>query len=184
MQRALPFVAALLGLAACQREPEVSVENASVEEVAGEVAQATGDEANRIRPGRWASTMTIEELSAPGLPAEIGERMKSTMGEGQSHESCLTEEQSKRPREEFFAGRNHQCRYDHFRMGGGKIDARMRCGQGEVSQLMDMSGTYSPTDYRLRMTTRTEGAGPAGGMTMRMRVDARRVGECTKTTAA
>ena len=51
----------------------------------------------------------------------------------------------KRPKEDFFAGKNNECRYDHFTMGGGKIDAAMHCGgkHGE-SQVMQMAGTYSP----------------------------------------
>jgi MFS family permease len=64
-------------------------------------------------------------------------------------------------------------------MGGGTTDARMRCAQGGATQIMAMQGTYSPESYQMVMSTSLEGAPePAGGMTMRMRVEARRVGEC------
>ena len=183
MRHAVFISASFLALAACSTEPEVDVENATIEDVANQVAEATDDKGNFIRPGKWSSTMTVEELTAPGMPPEFAERMKSTMGTGQSAESCLTQEEARKPKEEFFAGRNNQCRYDHFKMGDGKIDAKMRCSQGGVSQVMEMDGSYSPNSYAMRMSTRTEGGGPTAGMSMRMRIDAKRVGECTKGEA-
>ena len=100
-------------------------------------------------------------VAMPGMPAEMAARMKSSIAGDKSYESCLTEEQAKRPTEDFFAGKNNQCRYDHFTMGDGKIDAKMRCAQGGMSQVMEMAGTYSPDSYKMRMTTATEGAGGA-----------------------
>ncbi len=177
------FIAILfpaLLIAGCQQEPSVSVENASVEEVANELAGAgAGRDGNFVRAGQWQSTITFEEMSAPGLPPAAAEQMARMTGPSQTFESCLTEEDAARPSEEFFAGRDRQCRYEHFRMGGGEIDSRMRCEHGGTSQIMEMAGTYSPDSYDMRMTTSVEGApGAAGEMRMRMRVEARRVGEC------
>ena len=171
--------ATALALSACGRsEPEVEARNASVEEVAEQVREASGAD-SFIRPGRWVSTVQFDELVAPGMPPGAAEQMKQMMGEGRSYESCLTEAEASRPKEDFFTGRSEQCRYDHFTMGGGKIDARMRCAQGGATQVMAMQGTYSPETYQMVMRTSLEGAPePAGGMTMRMRVEARRVGEC------
>jgi len=65
-------------------------------------------------------------------------------------------------------------------MGGGKIDAAMRCGDKEATQVMQMAGTYSPDSYQMQTSMKMErGAGPAGGMSMTMRVEAKRVGECS-----
>lgn len=179
MRSTVLLLASLVLLTGCeQQQPDVDARNASVEEVADQVRQASGSE-QFIRPGKWVSTVTFEEIIAPGMPPEAAEQMKSVMGQGQSYESCLTEEQAARPSEDFFAGNNNQCRYDHFTMQDGEIDARMRCGEGEVGQVMEMEGTYSPDSYQMRMATSLEGAPePASGMTMRMRVDAKRVGEC------
>ena len=178
MKPTVLLLASAVLLSACESEPDVDARNASVEEVADQVRQASGSD-QFIRPGKWVSTVTFEEMTAPGMPAGAAEQMKSMMGAGQSYESCLTEEQVARPSEDFFAGSNSQCRYDHFTMGAGKIDARMRCGEGGISQVMEMDGTYSPDGYQMRMATSFEGAPePASGMTMRMRVDAKRVGEC------
>ncbi len=178
MRRAV-LIAAIVALAGCNSEPEIEATNASVEEVANQVREASGKD-QFIRPGRWVSTVTIEDVSAPGMPAQAAQQLKGMMGEGQRFETCLTEEQAQRPREDFFAGANRQCRYDHFTMGDGKIDAQMRCAQGGASQVMKMSGTYSPSSYEIRMTSSLEDAeGPGAGMAMRMRVNAERAGECT-----
>ncbi|MEO5972814.1 MAG: DUF3617 domain-containing protein [Sphingomicrobium sp.] len=174
------LIACALPLAACDSQPEVSATNASVEEVAEKVAEA-GAGTNFIRAGKWSSTVTMEEVSAPGMPPELAERMKGATGAGagKTYESCLTEEEAKRPKEDFFAGKNNQCRYDHFTMGDGKIDAKMRCAQGGMNQVMEMAGTYSPERYQMRMATKMEGTGgPIEGMTMKMRVDAQRIGAC------
>ena len=181
----LPIVMALsAALAACSNEPEVDARNASVAEVAEQVREATDGE-QFVRPGMWQSKVTIEQLEMPGMPPEMAERMKAMMAQHQERtsESCLTEEQAKRPNEDFFAGKDNNCRYEHFTMGGGKIDAKMRCSaDGGASQVMEMAGTYSPDTYQMRMATRTEGAGTPG-MTMKLKVDSKRIGVCDPKTA-
>lgn len=172
----LALILGLGALAACGREPDVDAKNASVAEVAEQVRDATR-EPGFIRAGKWVSQVSMEELSAPGMPAEARERMKSMVPGLQSFESCLTREEAKRPKEDFFAQGNNQCRYDHFRMGDGRIDAKMRCDRQGMTQVMELAGTYSPDSYTMRMTT-SSGQGAAGGMRMTMRVDAKRVGEC------
>ena len=169
-----------LAVAACNQGPQVHEENASVDEVAAEVRKATGG-ARFIRAGEWKSTGTIEEMSIPGMSAAESARMKDAMAKSGIHEfsTCLTEEDVKQPEGKFFTG-NEQCRYDHFTMSGGKIDAAMRCeSPGGGTQVMTMAGTYSPDSYQMRMEMKTAGGpGAAGAMTMRMRVDSKRVGAC------
>ena len=170
---------AILGLlAACSAEPQVDARNASVEEVAEQVAEAGGGD-HFVRPGKWQSRVRIEKFELPGAPPEATAAMRSMHERAQVHESCLTPEQARRPKEDFFAGANKSCRYDHFKMGDGRIDAVMQCGDEGMVQTMTMQGTYAPDSYRMRMSIKAEaGAGPPGGMTMIMAVDAKRVGEC------
>ena len=99
---------------------------------------------------------------------------------GARQPDCLTPEDVKRPKEDFFAGKNNECRYDHFTMGGGKIDAAMHCGkEARRKQTMPMAGTYSPDSYQDAHVDEDEGGGEHGRMTMNMRVEAQRIGECT-----
>ncbi len=184
------ILAVLLGscltLAACNRGPEVHEENASVGEVAEKVRAATGG-VQFIRAGEWKSTGTIEEMSIPGMSAEDSARMKQAMAKSGIHEfrTCLTEEDVKQPEGKFFTG-NDDCRYDHFTMSGGKIDAALNCkGAGGASNTMTMKGNYSPDSYSMRMEMKSAGApGASGPMTMRMRVDSKRVGACTPGSQA
>jgi hypothetical protein len=63
-------------------------------------------------------------------------------------------------------------------MGGGKIDIQMTCKEEASTQTSHMSGTYTPTSYSMDMSMNGS-AGRESGMTMKMHVDANRVGECT-----
>ena len=174
----------MLALAGCNKSPQVHEENASVEDVAAKVREASGGQF--IRAGEWKSTSAIEEMSVPGMSAEEGARMKEVMAKAGSHEftTCLTEEDVKQPEGKFFTG-NDQCRYDHFTMSRGKIDAAMRCQSPQGgTQVMTMAGTYSPDSYQMRMEMKGAAApGAAGGMTMRMRISSKRVGECKAPAA-
>ena len=170
-----------LCLAACNRDPQVSATNASVAEVAEKVRKAGAGE-SFVRPGLWESKVTFEQLDVPGMPPEMAGRMKAMMSEQASKASrqCLTPEDVKRPSADMFA-KGKGCRYDRFTMGGGKIDAVMHCGTGKTAQLMQMSGTYAPDNYDMRMSNKMRAAvqGESGTMSMKMRVEAKRVGDCT-----
>ncbi len=176
MIRTALFIAFALPLAACNNDGEVSVENASVEEVAKKI-EAAGGSGTFVNPGKWQSTVTVEEMTMPGMPPELAQRMKSVNGRTQTNESCLTPEDAKKPKEDFFAG-NENCRYERFEMGGGKIDAVMKCTEGPATQTVTMAGTYSGDAYNMAMTMQSAGQGE-DGLSMKMKVDAKRVGECS-----
>ena len=181
--RHMLLIACLVPLAACGNEPEVDVENASVGEVAREVADAGGS-GSFIQPGKWEARMTVEAIDAPGLPESVKTAMRGMNERGEVTTSCLTPEDVKKPKEEFFAGADKACRYDHFRMGDGRIDAKMRCDRQGASQEMAMQGTYSADTYSMKMTAKASGGeGPAANMSMTMKVDAKRVGECDGAAA-
>lgn len=178
MTRIALLLAAALPLAGCNSDPEVSARNASAAEVAQKL-EAAGGTGNFVNPGKWQSTVTVEDMTIPGMPPEVAERMKSVQGRTQVTESCLTPEEAKRPKEDFFGG-NENCRYDRFAMGDGKIDAVMKCSEGGATQTMTMAGTYSGDSYKMGMTMESAGGGSETGMKMKMRVDARRIGACTE----
>lgn len=179
MKHAALLIACILPLAACKQQPEVKAKDASVAEVTEKVRQAGADQ-SMVRAGLWQSKVTIDSLEVPGMPPEMSQRMKTMMAERQPHDyqTCLTPEDVKRPKEDFFAGKNKECRYDHFTMGGGKIDAAMHCGSGSAMQTMQMAGTYSPDAYQMQMSTTGHAKGDEPGMAMKMRVEAHRIGEC------
>ena len=91
---------------------------------------------------------------------------------------CLTAEQAKSPKEDFFAGADKNCRYEHFNWGNGKIDLQLNCKHPNATQTMVLVGDYEPDSYTMTMTATNEGGGPAEQMVMKMKVDAKRTGVC------
>ena len=174
-------VLACAALASCNKGPEVHEKNASVEQVANAVVRSAAGNDILLRAGEWKVSGTLEEMNIPNMPAEAQSQMKQTMGQhgNMTYQYCLTPEQAKKPAGKFFnrqAAKN--CRYDHFTMAGGKIDALMRCDAPEGSMEMTIAGTYDADNYSTLVSMNMVG-GRQGGMSMKMRSQAQRVGECT-----
>lgn len=187
MKYAALMIACALPLAACNKSPQVNARNASVAEVANAVSKSGIAGENFIRAGQWQVKGTLEEMNVPGMPPQAQAEMKRVMSQVQNNnfEYCVTPEEARHPGGKMFTGKdNGDCRYDHFTLGSGKFDAAMRCegqAKGQV-MTMAMNGTYSPDAYSSHVAMTVEG-GPQGSMTMKMRSEARRIGECTAETA-
>lgn len=184
MKRAVVLLGIALPLAACGSKTEVNEKNASVAEVAQAVRESAAASDMYLHAGEWHVTSMIEDMSIPGMPAAAQAQMKKSMMQSPNFDFryCLTEDEAKKPGGKFFTGnQNKNCRYDHFTMGGGKIDAALRCDQTDTGQTMamTMTGTYSPESYENRLTMKIEG-GHENGMTMKMRAKAERVGACSE----
>lgn len=174
----------LLMLSGCNDSPKVEAENASIQEVADKVREANDGDTLMVRPGQWQSTVELESIDIPGMPQAAVAQMKKTMASvATGHKSCLTKEQAMKPKEDFFAGKDSNCRYDKFSMDDGKMTGTMRCTnpQGGGTQLIEFDGTYAPESYRMRMASTVEGASPGGPMKMVMRMESKRTGECDGT---
>jgi hypothetical protein len=172
----------LIMLAACNSEPEVKMENASIDEVAAEMRKQGGEWF--VKPGKWQQTMTLIDVEAPGMPPDAKSMMQKAMEKVQVHNVCLTEAEAKNPKEDFFTGADQNCRYEHFNWGDGKIDLKLNCKHPNASQTMELTGDYEPDSYTMTMTSHTESGGPMGKMVMKMKVDAKRTGACDGTEAA
>lgn len=174
MRASLIIAAVLLG--GCQQS-SVEEKNASVEDVARAVAGSSA--ASRFTPGRWETRITVTGIDAPGLPPEAAAGVKQAIAKAQVIATCLTPAQAANPEANFFNRDVKNCRYDHFRMGDGKIDAALTCsapgGAGQSS--VTMKGTFDPTSYAMTMTTSAT-SGPAGAMTINMAMTATHAGTC------
>ena len=168
----LPLIAAL-SLAACKKESVVAKDE-SVESVAKKVAAAK----MTPQPGRWEATMKFAKLDMPGLPPQAKEAMNKQMGATQTFASCLTPEEAAKPEGSFFQKGAEDCKYDHFAMADGRIDAAMTCKQQGAALTMTMKGSYNETQYDLQVTSKGE-VQPGMPMTMDMEITSRRTGECT-----
>jgi len=86
----------------------------------------------------------------------------------------------KKPKEDFFAGKERNCRYDHFTMSGGKIDAALTCpGREGETMNMAINGTYARGSYEATMAMDVTGGPQGKGMKLRSRSESHRIGQCT-----
>jgi len=180
MRGSIICVACAVALAACNKSPEVHEKNASVEQVANAVAASGVANDLYLEAGEWKVTSTLEEMSIPGLPPEAQKEMKQAMGQrgNAEYQYCLTPKQAKKPGGKFFNRQaDKNCKYDHFTMGKGKIDAVMRCAAPAGSMTMTIAGTYSADSYSTHVAM--DLGGRDGAMKMKMRSEAKRIGECT-----
>lgn len=187
----LALVAALaLPLAACKQQPTVSATNATAAQVQEKVAAATGGAGVTIEPGRWEGAVTIHDMDIPGMPPQVKAQMKKQMGGAKSFAHCVTAEDVKQQKALFTGeGNDEACKYDHFNMAAGTIDAAMSCFRDAYRMEMTMTGTYSSDAYHMDMASKAEASGPMGAsgplataaMNMKMTVEAKRVGACKGT---
>jgi hypothetical protein len=173
----LVLIAACAAVAACNKGANVDEKNASVAEVAQKVRESGADQ-NFVDPGLWEQTVRLLSVDAPGMPAEARSAMQKAMDQAQVHKVCLTPEEAKSPREDFFTGKAENCRYEHFKWGSGKIDLRLECQHPNTRQMMELAGTYEPRRYSLTMTATNLGKAPEERLVMKMKVDAKNVGPC------
>ena len=180
--RRLAIFMPLLALAACEKKAEVSVENATPEQVAAEMKKSGVAEDLR-KPGQWSTTMTIAEVEAPGMPAEALNQMRTMMGNGQTTERCVTAEELKQV-DSFIGQNNANCVFDHYRVSGGKIDGKATCTQGAVKQMMTMNGDFTEDSSDMTIRSETRGGPPGQNMTVTMNIKSQRKGECQASTPA
>jgi hypothetical protein len=171
-------LAAIAALAACNSSPTVTASNASSKEVEQKIA-AAGD-VQMISPGRWEGTLHITEMKMPGLPPAAQAQLAAARGD-EKVVSCVTPEDVKASKASMFGGIGDNCKYDHFAMGGGKIDGMATCDRGSSKTKTAISGTFSSDTYHLAVRSEGVGAAATDNMTMAMSVDAKRVGACRGT---
>lgn len=172
------LLAAAAALGACGSDDEVEMKNASVADVSKEMSKT---DTKFVEPGKWQQTATLVAIEAPGMPAQVKDAVQRNIGQSQVHEVCLTPDKAKNPREDFWGGADKNCKYEHFNWGGGKVDLKMLCTHPQATQTMELAGTYEPDSYQMAMSVTSKGSTPMESMTMKMRVDAKRVGDCDKS---
>jgi len=176
----LPVIA-LLG--ACNSQPTVKAENASVADVA-----AAAKDAVKLQPGKWQVSLKVISVESSGLPAPIANAMKQQQQMGaQAVDICVTPEMAAKPPENMF-GAAQNCKYEKFEMTGGKIDATLVCKGGAGGPPSDlrstMSGTISATAYDITsessMNMPAMPGAPAGGgkVNSKNQIVGKRVGDC------
>ena len=175
MKTHLILSAAALVLAACGKSGGGNESGTA----AGGGGSATGSGIS-LQPGEWEMKTEVVNVAAEGLPAGIAEGMKAQASS--TTKTCMTPEEAKGPKGDLFAGKDSNCKSEGFSWSGGRIKGKTVCtGQGGAGKTeMEMEGQYSAQSIDMTMKSKTDLAGKA--MTMEMRVSGKRIGECTAAT--
>jgi hypothetical protein len=122
----------------------------------------------------------VLEVEIPGMPPQLAARMKDSMGrQGASVTTCMTAADLKKPTPELLAGRSKDCRFDHYTMSGGTIDAQMTCSSPQGGSMsVATTGTYSSDEYETTSVMTASGGGRMSGMKTKSHTESHRVGEC------
>lgn len=174
---------ALLGLGACGQEPEVSLKNATPEQVAAEVKKSAPRGEMRFDPGEWRVETQMQDVVSEGMPPQVIQQMKSSMTGVTSESQCLTPEQASRPSSEMFAGKQRgNCKYETFEMSSGKLKATLSCPDVSGAKMaVTMDGRYEKRSYTVDAAMRIDSPTPGQSMTVKMRSTGTRIGECLAT---
>ncbi|HLL29778.1 MAG TPA: DUF3617 domain-containing protein [Allosphingosinicella sp.] len=145
----------------------------------GNGAAAKGDDgremAATLQPGAYEVTTEFLGIEGQNVPPAMAEAMK---GQKETKRNCLTEKDLKDAQGGMFTGQDpKECSENSIRITGGRMQGRLTCGTGAEQSTMEVDGRYSAQSYEADMRM------SAGGATTRVKMSARRVGECSADDA-
>jgi Protein of unknown function (DUF3617) len=136
----------------------------------------------KMKPGKYATTVTMTKMDIPGMPPQAAAGMKAAMAKPQTSEFCLTPEQSENGFKDMYKNMNKgDCTYNKFDTSGGSIDADVSCktpGGGTSNAKIMGKMTDQGSDVSMDVAV-TNPQMPGGGkMTMSSTMVSKRVGDC------
>ncbi len=146
---------------------------------------SAGDRADgeiQMKAGKWSQTMVIESFEVPGAPAEVTDMLKQMVGQEQSSESCMTQDQVDKgwgeQAKQAMAGQD--CSTESFDAVGGKLSGEVVCKSAAGSAAtMSIEGEYDAESMSMTMSADINDpslSGETGKMVMK--VTGKRVGDC------
>lgn len=135
-----------------------------------------------MEPGKWANTTVIESFEVPGAPPELEQILKQMVGQKQSSESCMTQddiaEGFERQAKEAVDG--DACTAEGFSAKDGKLTGSVTCEETNgAGATMNIDGSYTSTSMNMTMTANiADPSMPGGTGKMVMKMTGERVGDC------
>jgi hypothetical protein len=162
-------IAALLALslAACSKEKAPDANKAA--------APAAKPAIDRMVPGLYRQATTLLDLKDSSLQYEQAAAAAKAIGTTQTAERCVTPEMVANPEQLFREDTDPSCKIERNSWTGGKIDFAMTCPEkaDQLGGKVTLSGNYDTSEYHFELSA--EGTGEDR---MKMRVDAKRLGDC------
>lgn len=171
-------VASALTLAACGGGEDTAEEIVPMNE-----ADIEAEMAETVMPlaGQYTATVELVDFSMAGVPDSIidqgREAAAGDLSQGQTF--CLKEEdlaEGWKGFSEKMADGN--CSFNRYNVNGDQLDAEMACKVGGTEGISTLQGTVGQESQDLTM--RVEQNLPVGSVSMAMRVQSQRTGDCTE----
>jgi hypothetical protein len=180
MKTAISLCGAALLLVGCDKKAETGPMTA--EQVADKMDSV------KLEPGEWEATQEILDVQMTGLPeGSPAGAMKQMIGQKNTVKHCITPEQAAKPGADFLAAqKDAKCTYANMDMNNGTINGAMTCaapGNPKAVMKMTLQGTYQPASYAMAMEMQSEGMQPGMGMTMKIKSQGKRIGDCPAGSA-
>lgn len=134
----------------------------------------------KMKAGKWSQSMTVESFDLPEAPPEVAEMMQAMVGQTQTTEVCMTEDQVAKGWEEQAKSQmsSEECETESFSAQGGKLTGKVTCAAPDGgSAVMTIDGSYSDTSMDMLMSSDITDRNMGGGK-MVMRLAGERVGDC------
>ncbi len=175
-----------LALAACGDTSDTKAAS-SPEEIEAAMADT-----KTMRPGQYEAEVEFLEFDVPGMPAAAIEQARAEMAKqtATKRSYCLTEaeaERSQQDRLREMGNAQGDCSFTRFTVDGENVDSALRCTgmPGNASATITMAGTMGDEGSDVNVSTSLSNpAVPAASASVKMRVQTRRVGECTAASRA
>ncbi len=162
--RAITIFAAAAVLVGCEK----------ADAPANNVAQAEAPPAS-IVAGLYRQATTLVELKDSSLSAAEAEAAAKAVGTTQTAERCVTPEMVADPQTLVREEVDPQCKVGRSQWKDGRIDFAMACPENDELEggSFQLAGTYGRDSYSFELN-----ASGSGDDIMRMRVEAKRLGDC------
>lgn len=136
-------------------------------------------------PGQYETRVQVTNFEVPGMPADQAAMAQQMMtaATAATRSACVTAEQAAtRGRDMFREMGNGECTVETFDVTGPALTGRMRCTNPQrATAVMTMNGTFGTEASEMNITADVEDPSmPQGRMTMTMRVNTRRTGDCAE----
>lgn len=174
----LPATLCALAVAACGQSG--SEDKTAAAALGGDPVKAAAEMAFQFQPGHYRTTIEIQKIEIPGMPAGFANQMKASMSRELSREHCISPEQAAKGVE---AMKQHmgqgKCEFESFNARGGTVDSVFTCQTGANMTLRSTTqGTYTSTGSRV--ATRAEMKGPMGKtVEIEQTITTARIGNCS-----
>lgn len=124
-----------------------------------------------ITPGKWTTTVVIDDVSMAGAPPGVAAAMK---GKPITTTYCVTPEQARQGVRGALKPQTG-CAFTQFSVVGTRIATRMTCSRPGGTMTSVGSGTYTPDSFAMTSATTSTGR---MAMTMKSHAMGKRVGGC------